>query len=106
MYKDVRIAISELEDQDKKGEEEIFDEFERTFEMPETTLYQASRIYEIVAGTDWGKESKTASKWRKQIVSLLSMCKLTEEIIRVKLPILHEKTRGVVFDIYGKVIST
>jgi len=101
MYKDVRIVISELEEEDIKGEEEIFDEFENVFEFPESTLYLASRIYEIIAGPDWGKQSKTVGKWRKQIIPLLSMCKVIEEVTRVKLPMLEEKTKGVIFDIYG-----
>jgi hypothetical protein len=106
MYRDVRILISELEEEDLKGEEEIFDEFENAFDFPEPTLYLASRVYEVVAGPDWGKQSKTASKWRKKVISLTSMCKLTEEVIRIKLPMLREKTRGIIYNLYGTLPSS
>eukprot|EP00826_Nyctotherus_ovalis_P027494 TRINITY_DN2148_c0_g1_i9.p5 TRINITY_DN2148_c0_g1~~TRINITY_DN2148_c0_g1_i9.p5 ORF type:complete len:111 (+),score=16.17 TRINITY_DN2148_c0_g1_i9:308-640(+) len=103
MYRDVRTVVSELEEEDIRGEEQVFDDFEGVFDCPELLLYPATRIYEVVAGPRWGRDMKNIGKWRKLIVCLLSLCKLTEEVIKVKLPKLEEVTRGVMFDIYGTV---
>eukprot|EP00826_Nyctotherus_ovalis_P063859 TRINITY_DN9363_c0_g9_i1.p2 TRINITY_DN9363_c0_g9~~TRINITY_DN9363_c0_g9_i1.p2 ORF type:complete len:147 (+),score=46.39 TRINITY_DN9363_c0_g9_i1:320-760(+) len=101
MYRDMQTAIAALEEEDIKGEEAVFDEFEYALWSSETTLCQATRIYEVVAGAAWGKCGRKASRWRRVVVSLLSLCKLSEEIIRLKLPMLEKKTKGVKFDIYG-----
>lgn len=90
-----------MEDEDIRGEETMFDDFECALWSSETALCQATRIHEVVAGPAWGKEGKVASRWRKVVVALLSMCKLSEDVIRLKLPMLEEKTKGVKFDIYG-----
>jgi hypothetical protein len=55
MYSDVKSVISKLEEEDIKGEEEML---ESIFDTPESALYPGTRIYEVVAGREWGKSWK------------------------------------------------
>lgn len=63
-------------------------------------LYPATKIYEIIARSNWGTERLEAKIWRKQLLSLTSMCRLHENVIVEKLPKLETVTKNVLFDIY------
>jgi len=94
-----------LSNEDVGEEKEIFCRYKHILGHFNNELFPATRIYEVVVGPYWGKYGGVAGKWRHIILSMLSLCKLIESSIKLKLPLFKEKTFGLAFDIYCTLIN-
>ena len=101
MYEQIKLIANNLREEDIEGDEYIFNDFINCIKHFDNTLYPATEIYRVVAGEDWGTTRNYAKYWRKIILCTVSTCKVIEKLIREKLPMLQEQTKGIMNDIYG-----
>ena len=99
------MIVTNLTEQSITGDEEIFEKFWNVVDEFHESLFPATKIYEAVAGKDWGRSRTRASKWRKQVICIIAMCKLIEDVIKIKLPLLQEKAKGIIHKIYSKLFN-
>lgn len=83
-----------------KEDKELFRKLEEVTSAYWRISFPATKIHNLVAKSS-AKLSK-AKAWKRKIMSSISMCKLHEAILKLKLSPLYGKVRGVLKEIYGK----
>ena len=104
MYHELKLIIQQLTENDIIGDEGIFESFMNFIDKYDNNIFPATNLYEIITGQNWGIKRNLAKHWRKKIVSIISMCKLNEGIMKLKFPGLIKKNKNHIHDIYSKLV--
>ena len=101
----MKILIRILKKKIAEGEMTIFRELENNLKFHKKILFIASRIYEIITKSSFLNNDNDVKQWRKLISSVISMCKLNEDVFKAKLPSLEAKCNTVLKDVFGIILN-
>eukprot|EP00826_Nyctotherus_ovalis_P049585 TRINITY_DN6008_c0_g1_i13.p1 TRINITY_DN6008_c0_g1~~TRINITY_DN6008_c0_g1_i13.p1 ORF type:complete len:131 (+),score=21.72 TRINITY_DN6008_c0_g1_i13:240-632(+) len=82
--------IMEMREEIPIGEKEAFGKLEKVMTVYWRTPFPVSKVYELITEIHW--QLSKAKSWKKKVVCTISLCKLHENILKLRLPLLLKKS--------------